>query len=126
MFKKFLSVINPLYKPICRKTIKKRIKVISSNVEETIRKNLSVSDAVNTTVYIWTDRKMRLFLGITAHIINEEGNKLKLNLYTFACEPFVGMHTGKHILNTFEKIVYKYLIVSKVEYIKLSPTTLLI
>jgi len=116
-FINFLNIIDPQYKAVCRQTLKNKIHLKVKNIKEMIIAKLSEAETVNTTVDIWSDRKMRSFLGITAHVIQEENNNLKLVSYTLLCQRFLGKHTGEHIATVFDSTLDDFKIKSKVDYI---------
>ena len=72
---------------------------------------------VSITVDIWSDRKMRSFLGVTAHVVVQEKEAHLLKFFTLACEQFVGRHLGENIAAAFEKIVQQFEIKNKITYI---------
>ena len=116
-FNNFLSVVDPRYKSVCRQTVKNKIHLKSKAVKEMIVKKLSNVAAVNVTVDIWTDRKMRSFLGVTAHIFEEKNENLKLVSYTLACERFLGKHTGSQIAKAFSSTLDDFKIENKLDYV---------
>jgi len=117
-FINFLNIIDPQYKAVCRQTLKNKIHLKVKNTKEMIIAKLSEAETVNTTVDIWSDCKMRSFHGITAHVIQEENNNLKLVSYTLLCQRFLGKHTGEHIATVFDSTLDDFKIKSKVDYIK--------
>ena len=48
---------------------------------------------VSLTVDIWSDREMRSFLGVTAHVVVQEKEVHLLKFFTLTCEQFVGRHS---------------------------------
>ena len=116
-FTNFLNIVDPQYKIVCRQTLKNKIHLTDKATKEKIVSKLFKAEAVNTTVDIWSDRKMRSFLGITAHMIEEENNNLKLVSYTLLCQRFLGKHTGEHIASVFYSTLDDFKIKSKVDCI---------
>lgn len=73
------------------------------------------SVAVNTD--IWSDRKMRSFLGVTAHTVTEVNNELSLQSNLHTCERVHGKHTGEKIAMMFECCAEVYLIKNKINFV---------
>ena len=114
-FQKFVQIMDPMYRPPCRNTVKAKLK---SNVKVMQEKIISVLDECNNvyvTVDIWSDRVMRSFMGITAHVMEE--NPLQLATYTLACCRFVGSHTAEQISQQFNKIMEDYKIKQKLDFV---------
>ena len=116
-FRQFCHDLDPRYKHVSRLNMKERIHSKSVALQKEIAEKMNNTDSVNTTVDIWSDRKMRSFLGVTAHIIEESNDELNLKSYTLACHRFLGKHTGNRIASTFEKIINDYKIRGKIDYI---------
>ena len=116
-FVNFLKVLHPQYKPPCRKTVRKKILKKADNLESKIADQFKECHSVNVTVDMWSDRKLRSFLGVTAHVIVDENDSLQLKSFTLACEQFSGRHSGENISAAFEKITQRYGIRNKITYI---------
>ena len=116
-FRQFLHDLDPKYKPVSRMTMKKRIHAKSKSVQDEIAEKMQITDSVNTTVDIWSDRKMRSFLGVTAHIIESNQSELHLTSDTLACHRFLGKHTGSRIASMYESIMSHYKLSRKVDYV---------
>ncbi|KAI4830100.1 hypothetical protein KUCAC02_001753 [Chaenocephalus aceratus] len=79
--------------------------------------NLEKADNVSVTVDIWSDRRMRGFLGVTAHWIDLNNDNLQMRSQLLACNRFKGSHTGERICEEFEQICEQYQIKKKVDHI---------
>jgi len=77
---------------------------------------MSEEECVSVTVDIWSDRKMRGFLGVTGHVMDVDDNYLNLIFYLLGCSRFKGSHTGDKISTAFKTICDKYEIQNKIEY----------
>ena len=114
-FQRFVQTMDPMYRPPCRNTVKAKIKSNVKHVQERIISCLDECNNVNVTVDIWSDRVMRSFMGITAHVM--EDNPLHLSTYTLACCRFIGRHTGERISQQFNKVLEDYKIKQKVDFV---------
>ena len=102
-FRHFLSVADSKYLPVCRRTITLKIESRVAEIKEKIKVSLAGADHVSVTVDIWSDRRMRGFLGVTGHVLaTSEG--VQLNSYLLACNRFKGSHTGERIAEAFDSI----------------------
>ena len=74
--------------------------------------------SLNLTVDIWTDRKMRAYLGITAHYIScNEKNQSKLCSSLLGCNRFEESHTGELIAAEIERLLDTFIFKRKIDYI---------
>ncbi|XP_034071694.1 uncharacterized protein LOC117545812 [Gymnodraco acuticeps] len=72
---------------------------------------------VSVTVDIWSDRKMRGFLGVTAHYLEKDEERIELKSNLLACDRFKGSHTAERICEQFEAVCDEYSIKNKIDYI---------
>ncbi|KAL3048825.1 hypothetical protein OYC64_008329 [Pagothenia borchgrevinki] len=72
---------------------------------------------VSVTVDIWSDRKMRGFLGVTAHYLEQDEERIELKSNLLACDRFKGSHTAERLCEQFEAICDEYSIKNKIDYI---------
>lgn len=72
--------------PISRTTIaEKCIPDLAEKVKMQICEILKKQGSVSVTVDIWSDRTMRSFLGITAHVCNTSEDVYKLDSFLLDC-----------------------------------------
>ncbi|KAL7379703.1 hypothetical protein ABVT39_004336 [Epinephelus coioides] len=110
-FRHFLSLADSKYQPVCRRTITLKIESLVK-----IKVLLAGADHVSVTVDIWSDRRMRGFLGVTGHVLaTSEGVQLKS--YLLACNRFKGTHTGERISEAFDSICDEYGIRQKLDFV---------
>ena len=115
-FRHFLSVADSKYLPVCRRTITLKIESRVAEIKEKIKVSLAGADHVSVTVDIWSDRRMRGFLGVTGHVLaTSEG--VQLNSYLLACNRFKGSHTGERIAEAFDSICDEYDIRQKLDFV---------
>uniref|UniRef100_A0A4W5RXY7 HAT C-terminal dimerisation domain-containing protein n=1 Tax=Hucho hucho TaxID=62062 RepID=A0A4W5RXY7_9TELE len=103
----FLSVVDSKYSPVCRTTL-------TSKLENLATDN---TDHVSVTVDIWSDRKMRGFLGVTVHCMEKDGERIQLKSNLFSCDRFKGPHMAERTCEQFEAICDEYSINDKLDYI---------
>ncbi|XP_043987015.1 uncharacterized protein LOC122839489 [Gambusia affinis] len=77
-FRHFLTVVDSKYSPICRRTMTSKIEDLAAEKHLMLKTQLSQTDHVSVTVDIWSDRKMRGFLGITVHWIQKGIERLEV------------------------------------------------
>lgn len=58
------------YSPVSRRTITSKLDGLVVDRQIKLKNELANADNVSVTVDIWSDRRMRGFLGVTAHWIN--------------------------------------------------------
>lgn len=115
-FRHFLTVADSKYVPICRKTMTSKVESLVAESREKIKLLLDSADHVSVTIDIWSDRRMRGFMGVTVHAMaTTEGIQLKSHL--LACNRFKGSHTGERIAEAFESICDEYKIRQKLDFV---------
>lgn len=116
-FRNFMSVVDPKYVNISRTTVTSMLAEMTTAMEAKIKEDMSKIDGVSVTVDVWSDRKMRGFLGVTGHVMEVTDKSLNLKSYLLGCSRFKGSHTGEKISTAFESICDKYSIRKKLDYI---------
>lgn len=92
-FRHFLSVVDHKYTPVCRRTLSSKVENLAAERCMKLKTVLSNAQNVSVTVDIWSDRKMRGFLGVTVLFIEAADEKMKLNSNLLACNRFKGPHS---------------------------------
>lgn len=77
-FRRFLSIVDNKYSPVSRRTITGKLDNLVADRKMKLKNELEVVDHLSVTVDIWSDRRMRGFLGVTVHWINIEDDRLQL------------------------------------------------
>ncbi|XP_061880880.1 zinc finger BED domain-containing protein 4-like [Entelurus aequoreus] len=116
-FRHFLTVLDSKYTPVCRRTLTSKTENLTEERRSKLKTQLSHTDHVSVTVDIWSDRKMRGFLGVTVHWMDKEAERIQLKSNLLACERFKGSHTAERICDKFEAICDEYNIKAKLDYI---------
>ncbi|MGH0153237.1 UNVERIFIED_CONTAM: hypothetical protein FKN15_053625 [Acipenser sinensis] len=116
-FRHFLSIADSKFSMPSRGNITGKISHMAAEMQQTIRSLLEKADSILVTVDIWTDRKMRGSLGITAHIMDISSHSLSLKSVLLSCDRFTGSHTGERISEKFESMCDNYIIKNKIDYI---------
>ncbi|XP_042166334.1 uncharacterized protein LOC121841511 [Oncorhynchus tshawytscha] len=112
-----LSVVDSKYSPVCRRTLTSKVENLATERRSKLKTQLSNTDHVSVTVDIWSDRKMRGFLGVTVHCMEKDGERIQLKSNPLACDCFKGPHTAERICEQFEAICGEYSIKDKLDYI---------
>uniref|UniRef100_A0A8C8GQ27 HAT C-terminal dimerisation domain-containing protein n=1 Tax=Oncorhynchus tshawytscha TaxID=74940 RepID=A0A8C8GQ27_ONCTS len=116
-FRHFLSVVDSKYSPVCRRTLTSKVENLATERRSKLKTQLSNTDHVSVTVDIWSDRKMRGFLGVTVHCMEKDGERLQLKSNLLACDGVKGPHMAERICEQFEAICGEYGIKDKLDYI---------
>ncbi|KAK0143482.1 putative AC transposase [Merluccius polli] len=106
------------YTPISRTTItSKAIPQLVMRVKECIKSSLVDQKSISLTADIWSDRTMRSYLGVTAHVLNSSSSGYTLKAYLLECWRFKGRHSSENISAAFDEILDDYNISEKVHFI---------
>ena len=76
------------YDPVSRSSVTSTIASLYERSCKAVEKKLKSVLKVDLTVDLWSDRIMRGFLGITAHDIVIDDNKLELLSFLIGCKGF--------------------------------------
>ena len=77
-----------------------------ARMKEKVKAMLLTIRFVSLTVDLWTDRRLRSFIGITAHFI---GEKFSFQSLTLSCKPIKQTsHTGELIKNSLDETIIEY------------------
>jgi hypothetical protein len=113
-FRKFVDVMDAKITPLNSKGVKRGIDSLYQETKQDLYNELEKAECVSVTIDIWSDRKMRGFIGITVHFISQD---LKLQSKLLACERFKGSHTGTKIAETVASICTSFKLNKKLHYI---------
>jgi hypothetical protein len=116
-FRRFLSVVDTRYSPVSRRTLTSKLDGAVLEKQTKLKNSLANVEDISVTVDIWSDRKMRGFLGITAHWLDDGEGGIVLKSALLACNRFSGSHTGERICEEFEQICEEYQIKRKLLHI---------
>lgn len=117
-FRNFLNVLDSRYTPVSRTTLtEKLIPDLVTKVKGDIIKALEVQANIAVTTDLWSDRRLRSFLGVTAHVICKNKDSYSLQSFLLDCRRFTGKHCGERIALAFDSIVEEYGISHKLSYI---------
>lgn len=117
-FRNFLEIMDNKYTSISRKTVsEKRIPVLVKKVKKNILEELETQLSVSLTADLWSDHRLRSFLGVTAQVCSYSKGFYALQSYLLDCRLFTGRHTGEQIACAFEEIMEEYGIHQKINYI---------
>lgn len=113
----FLSIMDTKYTAVSRRTITSRLDTVVSERQSKLISEMATVENLSVTVDIWSDRRMRGFLGVTAHWMNTAADAITLKSHLLACNRFKGSHTGERICEEFEQICDQYKIKQKIDHI---------
>ena len=97
-----MSLICKVWKPCTRRAMHSLLIKSKNKVEETIKNKLAQSQFVSITVDLWTDRRLRSFIGVTAHFINES---FEFETLVLACKNVIVRHTALNIKDEVDQII---------------------
>jgi len=113
----FLSIMDTEYTAVSRRTITSRLDTVVSERQSKLISEMATVENLSVTVDIWSDRRMRGFLGVTAHWMNTAANAITWKSHLLACNRYKGLHTGERICEEFEQICDQYKIKQKIDHI---------
>ncbi|XP_050958759.1 zinc finger BED domain-containing protein 4-like [Labeo rohita] len=117
-FRRFLNVLDSKYTPMSRTSLtEKLIPHLVTKVKGDIIKALDVQSNVAITADLWSDRRLRSFLGVTAHVACKDKDSYSLKSFLLDCRRFTGKHCGERIASAFDNIVEEYGVGHKISYI---------
>lgn len=114
-FRHFMSIVDNRYTLPARSTVTSRVTQQADQVKLDVIANLGKAKTVNLTLDIWSDRRMRAYLGITGHYIRSAHPELCSSL--LSCQRFCGSHTGERIAAEVLSVLDMYDIKQKVDYV---------
>ena len=92
---------------MARSTLSSKLPQMKEKGKIVVRNMLTENNSVALTTDIWTDRTMRSYLGVTAHIFgkNPKTGKTGLLSLLLTCQQFKGRHTGERIAEKFDNVI---------------------
>ena len=97
---------------VCRKWVPSTRRVFSSilfkadaNVAQSLKEALALAKNVSLTVDMQADRKLRTFIGITAHYISQN---FEFKTEVLAFKNLESKSTGENIKNSVDEIINSY------------------
>ncbi|CAM4984030.1 unnamed protein product [Rotaria socialis] len=110
-FKKFMTDVDPKFKPIHRRDLTRTfLPNLQKKCVLKLKEICNQSSYVSLTLDVWTDRRMRSYLGVTLHtIINDE-----LKSFLLAFDRLEGKHTSEKLATEFDRIIQLYDIKDKI------------
>lgn len=110
-FRRFMDLICPKWQSVNRYAVQKGIKELKEKVTTKIKTMLNKAEYISLTVDLWSDRRLRTFLGVTAHFID---SNFKLISIVLSLKEFLSSHTGEAIYNQVKSIIHDYNIENKI------------
>nr|XP_039271407.1 uncharacterized protein LOC120345886 [Styela clava] len=122
-FNAFLRSINENAGSISLDTVKSNIVKRSAKIWADIWQRLMKCQSVNVTVNVWTDGKMRSFVAVTAHMLEESSYGMELSSCLLSCERLIGKHVGEEVASAFARIVEYFNLEKTLDYIIVVDST---
>lgn len=97
-----MSFVCKMWRPTTRRGQNSLAKHANDLLLRNLKEELNSIEFVSITVDLWTDRKMRSFIGVTAHFLTKS---FELKYVVLACRNIVVAHTGENIKNELKKII---------------------
>lgn len=110
-FRQFMNLLCPKWKPINRYLVQKGIKKLKSTWNLKVSAILSTVNNISLAVDLWSDRKLRSYLGVTAHFFNSD---FELKSIVLALKQFTESHSGLNIYDQLSRIICEYNIQNKI------------
>jgi hypothetical protein len=113
-FRSFIKTVDPKYDCPSSYKVRKMITTMYKNKRDSLQTELANAKWTSITLDMWSDRRMRSFLGITVHFLNENLQR-KSMLLEFT--EFDSNHTADNIVDKCMFVLDSYGIRQKVCYI---------
>jgi hypothetical protein len=113
-FTSFMTVMDPKFAMPSRYKVSKLITNQFESQKSILQSKLQRAEWVSLTIDMWSDRRMRSFLGITVHFVN---SSMTFESYLLDCASFEGSHTGQKISDKCTAIVENFQIQEKVAFV---------
>ncbi|CAF2241087.1 unnamed protein product, partial [Rotaria magnacalcarata] len=109
-FKSFMAAVDPMYSLLSRRQMTRdKLPKLHDRMIMKLKALCNNAEYVSVALHVWTDRRLRSYIGITLHTF--VGDVLKSDLSSFA--PLKGHHTADVLLTEFEKVINYYHIEKK-------------
>ncbi|CAF0941124.1 unnamed protein product [Rotaria sordida] len=109
-FKNFMEIVDPMYSLLSRRQITRdKLPKLHDNMITKLKILCNNAEHVSVTLDVWSDRRLRSYIGITLHTFVD--GELRSYLLSFA--PLKGRHTADVLLAEFEKVINYYRIEKK-------------
>jgi len=113
-FKIFMAVVDLKFNVPCRRKVASEIKFLYDVKRNVLLNKLMSVQSLPLTLDMWSDRRMRPFMGVTVHLLTSD---MKLESYLLDMGAFAGSHTGEQIGAHYVSLVEEYKIREKVRFI---------
>lgn len=113
-FTSFMTFMDPKFVMPSRYKVNKLIVNQFECQKSILQSKLKAAKWVSLTIDMWSDRRMRAFLGITVHFLNE---LMIFESFVLDCASFEGKHTSDNISNKCAAIVESYEIQDKIAFV---------
>lgn len=113
-FASFMTVMDTKFVMPSRYKVNKLITKQFESQKSVLQSKLKSAEWVSLTIDMWSDRRMRSFLGITVHFVN---SAMSFESYLLDCASFEGSHTSEKIAVKCTAIVENFQIQEKIAFV---------
>lgn len=113
-FASFMNVMDPKFAMPTRQTVTNQIAVLYESQKALLQLKLLSAEWVSLTIDMWSDRRIRSFMGVTVHFVNSE---MTFESCLLECASFEGSHTGVNISEKCLAIVQEFQIQEKIAFV---------
>jgi hypothetical protein len=113
-FREFMGVVDPKFKVPSRYKINSLVSQKFKEKRAVLESKLLLAKHVTITLDMWSDRRMRSYMGITVHFMTSD---MQFNSYLLDFNYFVGKHTGNKLLEHTTSVIDKFNLKEKLCYV---------
>jgi hypothetical protein len=113
-FAEFMKVVDGKYKVPTRYKVNTSVARKYNDIQAVLQSKLNDAKHVSLTLDLWSDRRMRSFMGITVHFMN---HVMELQSYLLDFDYFSGSHTAENIADHCKKVIEKFNLQHKVLFL---------
>ena len=113
-FKEFMKCVDKKFKMPSRYKVESTITKMYNDKQAILKEKLQSAQYVSLTLDMWSDRRMRSFMGMTVHFVD---NNLHLCSFLLDFAYFTGRHTAINISNHCASVIDTHKLASKIFFI---------
>lgn len=107
-FRQFMHLVCPKWQPINRYFVHKTMNKLANDLNDQIKILLNNATNISLGIDLWSDRRLRSYLGVTAHFLD---NNFKIYTIVLALSQFARPHTAETIFAKLNSILKHYNII---------------
>jgi len=113
-FKEFMKVVDQKYNPPTRYNVNRAVNKKFQLKRALLHSKLQEAQYVTLTLDMWSDRRMRSFMGITVHFLSTD---MKLQSFLLDFKHFSERHTGENMADHCAKVIENFNLGKKVYFV---------